>query len=294
MHCSFTAFFQLVSSWEHHLGTSRGDPETDVAFVQFVNQQDAERAVAALRKGLGVSTTWRLGQTLCDIKDIQKNKQRLLCLLHIVLYYLAHSESRIPQYPEFQHISRQKMSVKWMERWTVACWRGHSPLVASLGSMAGSRTDITLDITGDSKLSLIRTTTGNQRWPMAMKCHEMPWRMSEIEPVSQIESPNSKGWMRVLAHLRTISLQVSISGARLKMYEHVLFPESILQKTSWKRDARRMENPKKLCPNGLAQLCGWAQFYGLSKMLSTIFLLKKTNEKRSEPLRWVHTIETGT
>ena len=34
----------------------------------------------------------------------------------------------------------------------------------------------------------------------------------------------SKGWMRVLARLRTISLQVSISGARLKMYEHVLFP----------------------------------------------------------------------
>ena len=228
-----------------------------------------------------------------------------MCLLHIVLYYLAHSESRIPQYPEFQHISRQKMSVKWMERWTVACWRGHSPLAASLGSMAGSRTDITLDITGDSQLSLIRTTTGNQ-WPWnamkchempwnAMKCHEMPWRMSEIEPVSPIESPNSKGWMRVLAHLRTISLQVSISGARLKMYENGLFPESILQKTSWKRDARRMENPKKLCPNGLAQLCGWAQFYGLSKMLSTIFLLKKTtHEKRSEPLRWVHTIETGT
>jgi hypothetical protein len=28
----------------------------------------------------------------------------------------------------------------------------------------------------------------------------------------------SKGWMRVLARLRTISLQVSISGARLKMF----------------------------------------------------------------------------
>ncbi|CAK9064727.1 unnamed protein product [Durusdinium trenchii] len=43
-----------------------GDPETDVAFVQFQNQEDAERAVTALRKGLTLSTTWQ-GITL-DIR----------------------------------------------------------------------------------------------------------------------------------------------------------------------------------------------------------------------------------
>ena len=40
--------------------------------------------------------------------------------------------------------------------------------------------------------------------------------------------------------------------------ENVLFPESILKKKSHKRDARRMENPKKSCLNGLVQLCGLA------------------------------------
>ena len=40
--------------------------------------------------------------------------------------------------------------------------------------------------------------------------------------------------------------------------ENVSFPESILNKKSRRRDERRMENPKKPCPNGLVQLCGLA------------------------------------
>ncbi|CAE7949408.1 unnamed protein product, partial [Symbiodinium sp. KB8] len=36
-----------------------GDPETDVAFVQFQSQEDADKAVEALRQGLTLSTTWQ-------------------------------------------------------------------------------------------------------------------------------------------------------------------------------------------------------------------------------------------
>ena len=36
-----------------------------------------------------------------------------------------------------------------------------------------------------------------------------------------------------------------------------------------------MENPK-MCPNGLAQLCGWAQSYGLLKCSQHVFSKKKT------------------
>ena len=49
-----------------------------------------------------------------------------------------------------------------------------------------------------------------------------------------------------------------------------------------------MENPKKSCPNGLAQLCGLAQLYGLSKRSQPFFFWKK-NEKKNA---W--TLEMGT
>jgi hypothetical protein len=45
--------------------------------------------------------------------------------------------------------------------------------------------------------------------------HEINKPFMETSIYNHIES---KGWMRVLARLRTISLQVSISGARLKMF----------------------------------------------------------------------------
>ena len=57
--------------------------------------------------------------------------------------------------------------------------------------------------------------------------------------------------------------------------ENVLFPESISDDKSRKRDARRMENLTKSCPNGLAQLCGLAQFCGLSKRSQPFFFKKK-------------------
>jgi hypothetical protein len=47
-----------------------------------------------------------------------------------------------------------------------------------------------------------------------------------------------------------------------------------------------MENRKKSCPNGLAQLCGLAQFYRLFKTLSTIFLLTKKNMERNHMNPW--------
>ena len=73
-----------------------------------------------------------------------------------------------------------------------------------------------------------------------------------------------------------------------------LFTESISNKQSRKRDARRMENPKKSCPNGLAQLCGLAQLYGLSKRSQPFFFWKKIRKKHMNPwygyipLRWAH------
>ena len=101
----------------------------------------------------------------------------------------------------------------------------------------------------------------------------------------------SKGWVRVLARLQTISLQVSISGARLKMF----YSQNLSQiKKIRERGARRMENPNKSCPNGLAQLCGLAQFHGLSKRSQPFFFWNKIEKKTHEPLRWVHAIETGT
>ena len=50
-----------------------------------------------------------------------------------------------------------------------------------------------------------------------------------------------------------------------------------------------MENRKKSFPNGLAQLCGLAQFYRLFKTLSTIFLLTKKKWKK-----YTWTLEMGT
>jgi hypothetical protein len=47
-----------------------------------------------------------------------------------------------------------------------------------------------------------------------------------------------------------------------------------------------MENRKKSCPNGLAQLCGLAQFYRLFKTLSTFFLLTKKNMERNHMNPW--------
>jgi hypothetical protein len=82
----------------------------------------------------------------------------------------------------------------------------------------------------------------------------------------------SKGWMRALCSFADyLVTSVHLRGSP----ENVLFSEFIPDKKSRKRGARRMENRKKSCPNGLAQLCGLAQFYRLFKTLSTIFLLTK-------------------
>ena len=100
----------------------------------------------------------------------------------------------------------------------------------------------------------------------------------------------SKGWMRVLARLRTISLQVSISGARLKMF----YSRNLSLKKHPGNATRDGWKIRKSCV-----LTGWLSFADELKSTDfqnalNHFSFEKKSEKKREFLRWVHTIETGT
>ena len=100
----------------------------------------------------------------------------------------------------------------------------------------------------------------------------------------------SKGWMRALCSFADyLVTSVHLRGSP----ENVLFPESISDQKSRKRDARRMGKSEEVVSSRAGSALRTSSTLRTFKTLSTIFLLKK-NWKTHEPVRWVHTIETGT